>query len=74
MLEKFIIDRIEGDFAVLEKETGGTIDVPLSLIKNAKEGDAVLFDGEKYTINEKETNERKKRIQEKMKMLFGKDN
>ena len=73
-LEKFTVDRIEGNFAVLEKETGGTVDVALSLIGNVKEGDVVFFDGKKYTIDEKETNERKKRIQEKMKMLFGKDN
>ncbi len=71
---KFVIDRFEGDYAVLEKEDGGTIDVLKSLIENGAEGDVLVFDGESYTKDKEETQTRKKRIEEKMKRLFQQNN
>ena len=68
---KYIIDRFEGEFAVLEKEDGGTIDVPKSEIENAKEGDVILFENGVYIIDAEETEKRKALIEEKMKKLFG---
>lgn len=67
---KYIIDRFEGEFAVLEKEDGGIIDVPKSEIEGAKEGDVVLFENGFYTIDIEETEKRKALIEEKMKKLF----
>ena len=67
---KYIIDRFEGEFAVLEKEDGGIIDVPKSEIEGAKEGDVVLFENGLYTIDIEETEKRKALIEEKMKKLF----
>ena len=56
-MEKYIIDRFEGEFAVLEKEDGGTIDVPKTQIPDAKEGDVVgkvvvSYDGDIVAISD----------------------
>jgi len=67
---KFILDRFEGDYAVLEKEEGGTIDVLKEKVNGAREGDVLLFENGKYTVSEEETHIRKKRIEEKMRKLF----
>ena len=36
---RIIIDRIEEDFAVAELENGETVNIPLCIFENAKEGD-----------------------------------
>ena len=36
-----VVDRIEGDYLVLELEDGNIIDVKKELIPNAKEGDII---------------------------------
>lgn len=36
---KIIIDRIEENIAVCELENGETVDIPLCIFENAKEGD-----------------------------------
>lgn len=69
-MEKYIIDRFEGSFAVLEKENGTTVNIDASLLGGAKEGDVVLFDGKAYTVDKEETQDRKMRIQEKMSKIF----
>ena len=69
-MKRYIIDRIEDEFAVLEKEEGGTFDVKRQLIPGGKEGDVVLFDGESYHIDADETVKRKEIIEEKMRKLF----
>lgn len=65
-MRRFIIDRFEGEFAVLEKEEGGTFDVPKSEIIDAKEGDVVIFDNGIYTVDKEETKKRKELIAEKI--------
>lgn len=62
---KVIIDRFEGDFAVVEIEIGKCVNIPKILIPNAKEGDVI-----KIEIDKKETLERKKHIQELMNNVF----
>ena len=71
-MEKYIVDRFEENFAVLEKESGGTIDVDKSLLPDAEEGDVVIFENGTYSVSEEETRKRKALIAEKMKRLFGK--
>ena len=44
---KCVIDRIEENVAVLEIETGKTANIPLELVKDAKEGDTVVITVEK---------------------------
>jgi len=60
-----IIDRLEGDFAVVETDND-MINIPRSeLPDGAKEGDVLLL-----TIRADETDARKKRIEKKMVKLF----
>ena len=70
-MEKYILDRFEENFAVLEKKSGGTIDVNIDLIENAKEGDVIVEKDGKYFVDEKATLERKALMEEKRKRLFG---
>lgn len=62
---KVIIDRFEGDYAVVEVEIGKYVNIPKILIPYAKEGDII-----KIEIDKKETLERKKHIQELMNNVF----
>lgn len=58
----YIIDRFEGDFAVLELESKEHISVLSStLYSGAKEGDVLVRQGEKYILSEVETRERRAR-------------
>ncbi len=71
-MKKYIIDRFEEDFAVLEKEEGGTINVPKSFFPDAKKGDIVTEKNGEYFVDEKLTMERKITIMKKIRRLFGK--
>ena len=62
---KVIIDRFERDYAVVEIEIGKCVNIPKILIPNAKEGDII-----KIEIEKKETEERKKHIQNLMNDVF----
>lgn len=60
----FIIDRFEGDFAVVELENGSFENLPKSLLPiGAKEGDCISIDNDT-------TAERRKQIKNKMDNLF----
>lgn len=59
-----VVDRIEGDYLVLELEDGNIIDVKKELIPNAKEGDIIDI-----SINE-EAKERCKEVEKLMDDLF----
>ena len=72
VMEKYIVDRLEEDFIVLEKETGGSIDIKRELLPDAKRGDVLIGENGVFLIDEQETLERKKRIFEKMNKLFEK--
>ncbi len=62
-MEKLIVDRIDGDIAVLEKEDRSHIEVSVSDIGfNVKEGSVLLFDGERYTADKASEDERRKRL------------
>ena len=62
---KVIIDRIEGDYAIVEIGVGKIVSVPKMLFQNAKEGDVF-----KIEIDREETNIRKEKIQKLMNNLF----
>lgn len=62
---KVIIDRIEGDYAIVEIGVGKIVSVPRILFQNAKEGDVF-----KIEIDREETNIRKEKIQKLMNNLF----
>ncbi|MCK9443417.1 MAG: DUF3006 domain-containing protein [Tissierellaceae bacterium] len=66
---KFTIDRFEGEYAVVELDTGHTVDITKAVLPpGAKEGDIISL-----KIEEEETEERRKRIQRKFENLFTKD-
>lgn len=63
---KYIIDRFEGDFAVVEIDEGKFANIPrLALPKEAKEGDVI-----NVWIDKDETEQRRKRIKELMDNLW----
>lgn len=66
----FIIDRIEGDFLIIEGEAQQSstpifFQMPRCLLPNAKEGDCLTV-----SVNQEETQNRKKRIGDLMDALF----
>lgn len=62
---KVIVDRFEGDYAIVELDIGKVINVPKILFPNAKEGDVF-----KIEIDKEETNNRKNKIQGLINELF----
>lgn len=63
---KVIIDRFEGNYAVVELEDKSTVDMPkLLLPKEAKEGDSI-----EIRIDTQETESRKKRVEKLMNDLW----
>ena len=62
---KVIIDRFEGDFAVVELPDKTFINVPKQLFLDAKESDVIDI-----TIDKSETNNRKEKIKGLMDELF----
>ena len=62
---KVIIDRFEGDYAVVEIDVGKFVNMQKILIPNAKEGDVV-----EIIVNQEETQKRKEHIKDLMSNLF----
>lgn len=62
---KVIIDRFEGEYAVVEIEVAKYVNIPKILLPNSKEGDVI-----KIEIDKQETEERKKNIQKLMNTVF----
>lgn len=60
-----IIDRFEGNFAVVELPTGTFVDLPKELVPDAQEGDMIDI-----TINHEATEAQAERIQKLMDELF----
>lgn len=60
-----ILDRFEGDMAILEISVGKTIAIPKELVGNAQEGDCL-----KLIVDEEQTKERKEKISNLMNQLF----
>lgn len=69
---KYIIDRFEGGNAVCEKEDRTTILVERTLLPSqAGEGDVLIYEAGRYLLDSAATLERRKRMEEKRKKLFG---
>jgi len=69
-MKKGIIDRFEGDYAVVEFD-GQTEDILKSqLPEDAKIGDTLVFDKNKITVDKNDTETRKEEIQDLMDELF----
>lgn len=62
---KVVIDRFEGDFAVVELPDLTFVNVPRLLFPDAKENDVIDI-----SVDKQETENRKKRIHDLMNTLF----
>lgn len=66
-----IIDRFEGDLAIIEKENREFVNIPRQdLPSEAKEGDVIIQVGTEFQIDESETAKRRKRIEELSRNLW----
>ena len=67
---KFAVDRIEGSFAILENiETGEKTPVDLLILPIIKEKDILVLEDNLYRKDDKEREERIKKIREKLDRL-----
>lgn len=67
----YIVDRIEGNFAVLETPEKNFIDIALSqLPEGIKPGDYIVKNNDNYTIDTKKTAEQNQIVLERMKKLW----
>ncbi|MHB8126652.1 MAG: DUF3006 domain-containing protein [Desulfitobacteriaceae bacterium] len=68
---KGIIDRFEGNFAVVEMDRRRMQDIPRNqLPANTKEGDVIIEENGVYRIDEVETKKRREEINKLMKDLW----
>ena len=67
-----IIDRFEGDYAVCEnRDTEEITNISIDeLPENAREGDVLKFENNKYELDEQKRQEIEERIKNKIKNLF----
>ena len=69
-MEKYAVDRIEGNFAVLENIKTREIKlVELLLLPVVKEKDVIIYKDGFYQVDEKERKKRLKMIEEKLKKM-----
>ena len=67
----YIIDRIEGDYAVCEAYDGFMIEIKSDKIHGSfKEGDVLLKDGDFFNVSEELTKERREKIENVMKNMW----
>lgn len=72
-MKNYVVDRVEGGFAVLEASAGHMENIPLhKLPQGVKEGDVLSFDEENgtFSIDASATQERAAKIKELMDGLF----
>ncbi len=68
---KYIIDRFEGTYAVCEDETKNMVNIPkYKLPMEVKEGDALIEVDGIIRIDDKEADERRKKVNQRMSKLF----
>lgn len=72
-MEKFTIESIENGIVKCEKPDGNFTEIDIVLLpENAKSGDIIGFDSEKYVILTEETAEKKHSMLNLQARLFGK--
>ena len=71
MHEKYIIDRVEGNYVIIEKENGDMYKISTENIKgDFKDGDILINKGEYFEIDKEFTLNRKKQINDSMKNMW----
>lgn len=70
-MKRFIVDRLEGDKAVLECENGDMVVLDrASLPKSIKEGDVLRFESESCYLNAEETECRRQKMCRMIESVF----
>ena len=70
---KYVLDRIEGKYAVLECEDGKNLNILRSELPiTAKEGDVIKFIDSMYVVDLEETKNKKNKINAKLRKLIKK--
>lgn len=65
-----IIDRFEGELAVIETD-GGMIEINVSeLPENAREGDVLVLENGRYAVDSEATEQRRKNASDRLRRLF----
>ena len=65
-----LIERLEENIAVIENNDGSHVEISRYILpKDAKEGDFLVFDGEKYAVDKKATEMARKRISKYSEMI-----
>lgn len=68
---KIIIDRFEGEYAICENESEEMIKIEKNkLPSEASEGDVLILEGEKITLDKNETQKRKEKIEKLIEELW----
>ena len=71
MESKYIVDRIEGDYAIVEKENGDMYKIFIENIKgNINEGDILIKKSEYFEIDKIFTLNRKNQVKNSMKNMW----
>lgn len=71
MSEKYIIDRIENNYVILEKENGDMYKILAKNIQgNFQEGDILIKEGQCFKVDEDFTKSRKDKINNSMKNMW----
>ena len=71
MIRSFVIDRIEGSFAVIELNDGTMVNIPKNkIIGDFKEGDILVEDSEFFKVDSELTKKRKEEIEHMMKDMW----
>lgn len=66
-----VVDRFEGEYAVIETEDG-MVNVHISqLDENIREGDCVVLKDGRYTADAAETSERRTKMAQRLRRLMG---
>lgn len=69
-MKRYVVDRIEGEYAVCESENSSFINISLSELPPVKEGDCLIYDNFRYQKDNDEKKRRKNRIENLMNDLF----
>lgn len=73
-MEKFSVDRIEGNFYILESENNTYIDVPKDQVEHAREGDIVFLSSDGvYRVDLNETEKQKKELYKLQNSIFNEE-
>ncbi|MBE6070381.1 MAG: DUF3006 domain-containing protein [Clostridium butyricum] len=71
LMNQYILDRVEGNYAILEDKNGDMLKITIDRIDGSfKEGDILVKNKENFIVDEYFTKERQDKIQNMMKNIW----